>query len=86
MQSNKQSCNAVATCQVPHIQFHSLYISKSYANPITKPKPNTNPNHNPNPTTVNTTNPNCNSRPIKTHLFSTSKSTTPSERRHVYYH
>jgi len=39
----------------------------------TKPKPNTNPKANPNR----------NSKTIRTHLFSTNKSTTPSQRRHV---
>jgi len=40
--------NAVVTDRVPDMQFHSLHVGKSYANPVTKPKSNLNPNTNTN--------------------------------------
>jgi len=41
--------SALPTRRVPDVKFHSLRLSKSYANAITKTKPNPNPNNNLSP-------------------------------------
>ena len=78
--------SAVATRPVPDVQFRSVHVGRSYLNLSLSSPLNVTLTLTLTPTLLtilNPTNRNGISKTIKTHQFSTNKSTTPWQRRHV---